>query len=473
MPYSSERASRLGHVPVVNDQAVHDAFSRWEVAQATPADENRVTSLCRAVDELDNADIAAAVRFAITVDGSDAEVEATREHPTVKVGYLRVAASFIDFEKLHAAGVGDFVNPHLLRAAHQHAAFDRALPGSGLVIPGSTGVDTWRQELDRFLHETKFDPASEQTLADMLLALHGSPSAPATSAPLRRCPACGAKDAQLSGGQIDVPKEGTSCPECGATVYLGDVLRTEEEYMPEGSNRSALTRLMLVAERLTSLGYMQLLFEDVHNYEVLERTLFITDGPLGLHGTVAPLKRRFQDYLGEFSKQCDANDRPAAPLVVGVEKSGAFVEHANLIAHLIEPGQVMLLTTEYINRVTGRPLNNPYGSDEFYGRRFIYRTRNGRTLVVTVPPKPGVTPYGDPDGELWSSYPTLRPICEVLDHVQTRLYENAVIPVALAHSAASLPLGVGQSVLRALVQQSLGLPTRSQIRQNGPFVGAR
>ena len=62
--------------------------------------------------------------------------------------------------------------------------------------------------------------------------------------------------------------------------------------------------------------------------------------------------------------------------------------------------------------------------------------------------------------------------CEVLDHVQTRLYENAVIPVALAHSAASLPLGVGQSVLRALVQQSLGLPTRSQIRQTGPFAGS-
>lgn len=473
MPYSSERASRLGHVPVVNSQAVHEAFSRWEVAQATPADESRVTSLCRPVEDLDNAGLAEAVRFAITVDGSDTEVEATREHPTIKVGYVRVAASFIDFEKLHQAGAGEFVNPHLLREAHQHAAFDRALPGSGLVIPGSTGVDTWRQELDRFLRETKFDQASDQTLADMLLALHGSPSSPATTVPLRRCPSCKAQDAQLSGGKIDVPKEGTTCPECGTKVFLGDVLRTEEEYMPEGSNRSSLTRMMLVAERLTSLGYMQLLFEDVHNYEVLERTLFITDGPLALHGTVAPLKRRFQEYLAEFTKLCVANKRPAAPLVVGVEKSGAFVEHAQLIAHLIEPGHVMRLTTEYINRVTGRPLNNPYGSDEFYGRRFIYRTRSGGTLVVTVPPMPGVTPYGDPDGELWSSYPTLRPICEVLDHVQTRLYENAVIPVALAHSAASLPLGVGQSVLRALVQQSLGLPTRSQIRQTGPFVGPR
>lgn len=101
--YPSERASRLGHVPVVNSQAVRDAFSRWEVAQATPADENRVTSLCRPIEELDNAGIADAVRFAITVDGSDTEVEATREHPTIKVGYVRVAASFIDFEKLHAA----------------------------------------------------------------------------------------------------------------------------------------------------------------------------------------------------------------------------------------------------------------------------------------------------------------------------------------------------------------------------------
>ncbi len=458
---------------MVNNATVHAAFSRWVVTQATPDDEKRVTSLCRPISDLDNASVAESVRFAITVDGSDTEVEATREHPTIKVGYLRVAASFIDFEKLHASGTGDFVNPHLLRESHQYAAFDRALPGSGLVIPGSTGVDTWRQELDRFLQETKFDEASDRTLADMLLALYGNPSAPPSTAPLRRCPSCGAKEAQLSGGQINVPKEGATCPECGSKVFLGDILRTDEEYMPEGSNRSALTRLMLVAERLMSLGYMQLLYEDANSYEVLGRTLFITDGPLALHGTVAPLKRRFQDYLGVFAKQCIINNRPSAPLLVGVEKSGAFVEHAQLIAHLIEPGHVMLLTTEYINRVTGRPPNNSYGSDEFYGRRFIYRTRNERALVFTVPPKPGVTPYGDPDGEQWSSYPTLRPICEVLDHVQTRLYENAVIPVALAHSAASLPLGVGQSVLRALVQQSLGLPSRSQSRQSGPFVGSR
>lgn len=474
MPYPSERASRLGHVPVVNSQAVHEAFSRWEVAQASPEDENLVTSLCTPLSALNNGDLAKDVRFAITVDGSDAEVEATREHPTIKVGYVRVAASFVDLDRLHAAGAGTFVDPRALRDAHQHAAFDGALPGSGLVIPGMTGVDTWRQELDRLLASTHFDQDSNLTLADMLLALHGKPSAPAATAPLRRCPACAAKDDQLPGGAIDVPKTGTACPVCRSHVYLSDVLRTHEEYMPEGSNQSPLTRMMLVAERLTSLGYMQVLFdEEQHGLDALTRTIFITDGPLGLHGVVAPLKRRFQDYLAEYASYCEGHGRAPFPLVVGVEKSGRFVEHAELISHLIPPGHVMFLSRNYINRITGRPPQHQYGTDEFYGRRFIYRTTSGKSLVITVPPKPGVTPYDDPAGEDIASYPSLRVVCEVLDHVQTRLYENAVIPVALAHSAASLPLGVGQSVLRALGQRLLGLPQRSLSTQRGPFPGSR
>lgn len=471
MPYPSERASRLGHVPVVNSQAVHDAFSRWKVAQASPEDESLVTSLCRPITDLPNGDTSEGVRFAITVDGSDAEVEATREHPTVKVGYVRVAASFVDLEKLHHAGAGEFVNPRELREAHQHAAFDGALPGSGLIIPGLSGVDTWRQELDRLLASTTFDDDSPLTLADMLLALHGGPGSPSETAPLRRCPNCGAGEDNLPDGVLSVPKHGCSCPVCGGRIYLGDVLRTHEEYMPEGSNQSALTRMMLVAERLTSLGYMQVLHSDQHGLDALAQTIFITDGPLALFGVVAPLKRRFQSYLSGLATHCNVNNRAASPLVVGVEKSGRFVEHAQLVSHLIPPGSVMALSTAYINRMTGRAPQHQYGTDEFYGRRFIYRTTSGNPLVITVPPAPGIAPYGDVAGEDTMNYPTLRPICEVLDRVQTRLYANAVIPVALAHSAASLPLGVGQSVLRALGQQLLGLPSRSLVTQRGPFPG--
>lgn len=469
MPYPHEKAHRLGHVPVVNNEAVQDAFSRWEIAQAKPQDGSGIASMCTSVDQLDGANPSPDVDFAITVDGSDSEVEATREHPTIKVGYLRVAASFVDLNKLMKAGEGEFVNPHTVREAHQHAAFDGALPGSGLVRPGHSGADTWRMEVDRFLRTTKFDAESDKTLADMFLALHGTPTKPATTAGLNRCPICGAKRDDLPGREISLTIDGGECPVCRGRVYLGDALRTHEEYVPEGSNQSALTRVMLVAERLTTLGYMQLLYDQPTALSVLPRTLFITDGPLALFGTVAPLKRRFQNYIGALSTECDAKGRPGLPLVVGVEKTGRFVEHAELIRDLIPRGAVMKLTTDYINRMTGRHEENAYGTDEFYGRRFIYRTQSGDPLVISVPPRPDVLPYEGTGAEELASYPTLRTVCEVLDRVRTRLYPNAVIPVALAHSAASLPLGVGESVLRLMLQKAVGLPPTTQIRSKPPF----
>ena len=462
MPYPNETASRLGHVPTATSKAVQDAFSRWEVAQAKPSDGSAITKLCVPVSSLAARTPSDAVRFTITVDGSETEVEATREYPTVKVGYIRVAGSLLELGKLDEADRGRFVDPRLVAEAHRAATFDAALPGSGLVRPGSSGVDTWRAEVDHFLQNTRFDQESELTLADALLTLHGPPGSPATTIPLRSCPSCFTR--YTTGSEPWVGKAGGTCPDCSATLYLSDVLRTDEEYVPEGSNLSAITRTMNVSERLMTLAYLDLFYARANPpIEAFRRTLFVTDGPLALFGTIAPLKRRFHEYLQGLASWSDQQGLDL-PLLVGVEKTGRFVEHADLIKDLIPEGHVMRLTTDYINRITGRPPGNQYGTDEFYGRRFIYRTTSGDPLVITLPPKSNVLPYEGPGAEDFDSYPTLRTVCEVLDAVRTRLYPNAVIPVALAHNSAALPLGVGQSVLRALAQKGVGLPQDSQIR---------
>jgi hypothetical protein len=467
VPYSNEKASRLGHVPTVSNNAVQAAFARWEVAQAKPEDGERVTSLSVPVASLPTLTSASDIKFAITVDGSDSEVEVTRQHPTIKVGYLRIAGSFLDLDKIAAAGEGPFVNPVQIRGAHSEAAFDAALPGSGLIRPGLNGRDTWRQEIDHFLRNTRFDQDSDSTLADALLAMHGTPGTPAKDVPIRTCPSCAYKFAP--GAEPRVSSSGGTCTECTQSLYLADVLRTHDEYSPEGSNQTALTRIMLVAERLMTLSYFEHFYTQVEApEEVLRRTIFITDGPLALFGVVAPLKRRLQAYNDALNVWGESKGI-AAPLLVGIEKSGRFVEHAELIADLIPRGSVMRLTTDYINRITGRPEGHQYGRDEFYGRRFIFRTTAGDPLVITVPPKAGVLPYEGAASEDFESYPTLRVVCEVLDEVRTRLYPNAVIPVALAHNSASLPLGVGHSVLRAMAQKKIHVPQDSQIRYRSPF----
>lgn len=451
MPYAGERASRLGHVGTVRNEAVKAALQRWTITSSRPNSADEIDSLCARLDDLPLVFSPDEVDFSITVDGSDTEVETTRDHPTVKVGYLRVAGSMVRLDVFRRLAHVRYIDPREVRRSHTEYAFDVALPGSQLARPGMSGVDTWRTELDVFLQSARFDSSTTMTLADGLLALHGTRGAPATRVPLRVCPCCRLKATDEIG--LAAVAGGSACPACDEPLYLADVLRTHEEYNVEGSNFTPMGRVMTAAERLMSLCYLNF-FADTAP-EVLRHTIFITDGPLALFGPLAPLKRRFQEHLSDLSAWCQQRDL-VAPLVVGIEKSGAFVEHAELIKDLIPAGHVMRLTNDYINRISGRPESNHYGVDEFYGRRFIYRTRAGDPLVITVLPAPGLSPYeGGNVAENWDSYPTLRLICEVLDSLRTRMYEHAVVPVALAHSAAALPLGVGRSVLTMMAQQNI------------------
>lgn len=451
MPYPGEKASRLGHVGTVRNEAVKAALQRWAITSARPTSRDAIDGLCSPLEDLSLAGDPSDIDFSITVDGSDTEVETTREHPTVKVGYLRVAGSMVRLDVFRRLARVKYIDPRDVRRSYTDYAFDVALPGSQLARPGMSGMDTWRAELDAFLQNSRFDSSTTMTLADGLLALHGTRQARATTIVLRVCPNCGLKAS--SGITLMVTETGGKCPSCNEQLYLADVLRTHEEYNIEGSNFTPMGRVMTAAERLMSLCYLNY-FADTAP-EVLRHTIFMTDGPLALFGPLAPLKRRFQEHLGELASWCTLRGF-VAPLIVGIEKSGAFVEHAAQIKDLIPAGHVMRLTNDYINRISGRPANNHYGIDEFYGRRFIYRTRTGDPLVITVPPAPGLSPYDDSaEVEGYGAYPTLRVICEVLDSLRTRMYQNAVVPVALAHSAAALPLGVGRSVLTMMAQQNI------------------
>ncbi len=451
MPYAGEKASRLGHVGTVRSQAVQDALRRWTVTSGRPDTSSEVLGLCLPVSDLPLIGNPTTVDFSITVDGSDTEVEATREHPTVKVGYLRVSGSMVRLDTFRELADLRYIDPRDVRRSHTEYAFDAALPGSQLARQGMSGVETWRSELDGFLRGARIDSSTTMTLADGLLALHGTRGAPASQVSLRRCPSC--REEATPGAELVVAASGGTCPSCAASLYLADVLRTHEEYNVEGSNFTPLGRVMTAAERLMGLCYLDF-FADTAP-EVLQHTIFVTDGPLALFGTLAPLKRRFTSYLADLATWCQQRGL-VGPLMVGIEKSGAFVEHALQISDLIPPGSVMRLPNEYINRISGREESNHYGIDEFYGRRFIYRTRAGDPLVVTVPPQPGSAPYdGTREAEGWDPYPTLRLVCEVLDSLRTRMYSHAVVPVALAHSAAALPLGVGRSVLTMMAQQNI------------------
>ncbi len=117
----------------------------------------------------------------------------------------------------------------------------------------------------------------------------------------------------------------------------------------------------------------------------------------------------------------------------------------------------MMLPDHYVYQhiLTFRPsVGSFFGRDTYYGQKFFYRTAQGQLLTITVPKAGGIRPE-----ELYQArhYVNLPDVLSLLDRIGTSLYMDAVIPVALAHSFASIPLRTGSKVLRLLSQELLGL----------------
>ncbi|MFF9109035.1 hypothetical protein [Streptomyces sp. NPDC014805] len=465
MSYEQERASRIGHVPTALSPAVVDAMERWQTPALEVGEPEHITRRVTAISSLQR-DQRPVPAFAIAFDGSNQEVEARPGYPSVRVGYIQIAGVYVDIMKFLGANRSGLVDARELERAQVTQTVNSVLPGSNVFLSGITGRDTWRAEFDRsFSASSITDFGSSFSLTDALMTIHGRPGAPASSLTLSKCPTCGAAGQRVtaSGGACTVA-------DCMAPLYPTDVLRGYEEFSEDGENALTLTRAMNMAERLLLISYIDGFYRVAP--ERLAQGIFITDGPLAVYGPAAPMKSKFLDY---WTKLCAALEQRniAPPLLVGIEKTGRFVDHARVIERHIPDGHVMMLDTPYINRyITNKKPEHHYGKDEFYGRRFIYKTTTSEMLVVTVPRVPGGHPYEAPlrghDGEFiqlpseqYASYPTLKVTLETLDRMQTQLYPNAVIPVALAHSASSLPLGTGRSVLTLLAQKSLGMPQDS------------
>ncbi|MEJ7568487.1 MAG: hypothetical protein WKF41_09510 [Gaiellaceae bacterium] len=123
------------------------------------------------------------------------------------------------------------------------------------------------------------------------------------------------------------------------------------------------------------------------------------------------------------------------------------------ITRRVPEGRLMTLDEDYVERyITFR--GSPHGKDTYYGRHFFYRSVTGQMYTLTVPPlaSVGLQPHETLD---LNDYPTLRSTCRLLDGLGTRLYENATIPVTLAHQYAAYPLSNAGRVLKLHAEKHL------------------
>lgn len=452
MPYQRksgdfERARSLGHVPLADSEVVRERLRSYrlstpEALEAIPRD------MLEPAEQLGTP--REPLRWVFAFDGSPQEVAARDAYPSTRIGYVQVAAVLVHLEEMLGQVRNALVDPAIIRASTREALHSIVLPGSNVCRQDSSTVrDSWRAEV----YEVFRDYSVEQTpLLDvfMLLVGHSDKRSPEGGVLLSRCSASD----QCESRNLHVPRLGNRCPACGGMVFPTDSLRIHEEVSEEHSNLTAMGRLMTCLEHITMVAYLNYLSQ--RQPRILAYVGLIMDGPLALFGPQAWLHTPILNYIQSLTTRL-AEQNLHAPVVLGIEKSGQFAEHADAIGGSLPPRHLMMLPDHYVYQhiLTFRPsVGSFFGRDTYYGQKFFYRTAQGQLLTITVPKAGGIRPE-----ELYQArhYVNLPDVLSLLDRIGTSLYMDAVIPVALAHSFASIPLRTGSKVLRLLSQELLGL----------------
>lgn len=446
MPYTTrsgdfETSPRDNHVDIIQNEAVQDKLEEYERTAPAP-DEIDVSGVQAPFSESDSD---RTISTFVGIDGSYNEVPVDDDHPADKIGFLQTAAVKVDAEALREDSEGRFVDPAAVNEMTTSDKLVAVLPGANIVGPSQDSVRaTWRKEIYELFATHRVQDLT--FLEAFQILLRYSPKASGDQVRVKGCPNPDCDGPALTVGFQDP----APCPACGTTVYPTDTLRIHETITEHGSNESALRKLMLTLEHLTAAAYTICLYYG--DAERLAETMLFVDGQLAMFDVTAWLHDPLMKLYGDVREQL-AEDGLPTPLVAGIEKSGTFVDHAEVVASKLDPGDVLTMSDRYLaDYVLSSGLSSRgHGHNTYYGHRFIVKTFEGRVHVVTLPKRvDGESVTTDP-----ADYPDLPAVIVQLGGAKTRIHENALVPIMEAHEEASIPGRTGSRVLRVFAEEEL------------------
>ncbi|HET8580716.1 MAG TPA: DNA double-strand break repair nuclease NurA [Nitrospiraceae bacterium] len=447
MPYEGEYATYRPLHRISESQRVKGLLARSKVLEST-----RTAHTPYSVEAPPQA--AALPRFILAIDGSYAEVDVKNGYPGAKVGYCTAASVLLDLDLVGKLDVDRPVDPVEFRKTEQAASVDAALPGSNVVTRRQNSARaSFREELYDLLTDIVVDEDDRTNLLstyEALLALKptGNPQT------------CPYKESHDCSAEFTVGAGCTACPSCGRPVYSTDALRIHERFRDIGTNGEAFGLVMQVIERLLLVHFLRC-FERQNLLQRLTSLAFFIDGPLAAFGPPAWLSAAIGKELKRLNQKFQTSTGQDL-LILGIEKSGAFVQHFEEIDQAETPGQHfftarqhMLLTDGYIKeRILHSDSQKRYGEDTYFGRKFFYKTQSEARIVASIPFLSDAQDTLDSDDT--SLYPQFATICTLLDLVASSRYANAVSPLIAANAQAAIPLQLGSKVLTQLARALLG-----------------
>lgn len=453
MPYVRETAGKGGHADFIRNPDVQSFLSNCDYLREPSDEEGK--ALASRFTAAPKSDPPKLPKFVVASDASKSDTPINDKLPSTQVGFLKVSHVLITMDAY--AGLIDpqnrFVDPFKVAEMHRSASpLTFTMPGSNIRYKGIKNVrHGFRHALFDQLSQNRGDERSPMVLTNSLRAIVGA------KLDISKCPECGDDSVAFKFESSDVE----TCPACNAKVFISDWLRLHEGISDFGDNSSAMTRMMNAVEHLLLGAYIKQVF-DIHP-GALADIAFVLDGPLAVFGEPAKLSFRLQELI--YSVNTRLAQLGLSPmLVLGLQKTGGVMNHALLLERFLDDGKIRIVDDDYRNEyITGS--DNPsanFGNETYYGQDFLFKTERGRMFNFAIPyPFPdksfngGGRAFALAKTEVARYGELIQRACDLIRHFEMDLYDNAIVPVALAHRHASISMVPGGKVLNLLVRSGL------------------
>lgn len=420
--YPSELANKVGHIKLIEDPFIQALVESFESAKPSP---EQCPTLTGHIDLGADCELTQVV----TVDGGQ-QVVPNDLRPGRQLGFVQVAAQMVRLETLEYLESHPLADPRDVRKKLSQFTDHTlaALPLAGIHMANMSVRQTIRETVHRFL--------SRYQLYDALIFLvYRAWLTDTSDQPEMDCLVCSTK--------ISLPRHqiSFSCPMCSEEHRLGDYLLMSEQDV-EDRGRAELVSSFRSA--LEVLALFSTIAKARNKPSVMDRTLFLLDGPLLLRAGLSRLVEPIRDFL-DYQK-----NQGKAIFLAGIEKSGDVRAYADEIAgSLKQPGDFLILDFPFIvEQISGRVFNpKTYRNRVNYGAKVIVRLGPDHVAVLNIPT--GQFALAPTPTDLIG----LDAIVRLLAKITSYRYENALIPIILINEDASISNTPSNGILAEFVEK--------------------
>jgi hypothetical protein len=430
----AEFASKSAHLHIVNSPSVQEFLANCNLPKRA-SDVSLDGHLLGNLDE----DVANPIRHVITIDGGYREVPVQVEFPSATIAFFQFGALTFKLQDLEELDQQPFIDPDDMSKLKSIQRLELMLPIRNVTLKDEeTLTGSVRYAIYDF-----FKNRMENGLDTLRWFIFEEYGQKRDSWELSSCPHCGERKVALKRAAMRADFS-FSCTQCGEQIFLTDVFRLHEaidDYLGAGG---ILGYVVTTIEQLILVHLIRIVMKT--KPALLGEILFIKDGPLAFFGQTANMHKPMRALINHLIGKQNC-------YLVGLEKSGAFVEHADEIASKLGDGKYLILDNEYIYRyvIPGNPdASQAYGSSTYYGNKVIFKSEGGSVYVATLPTRAVMTAPTALD------FPNLHVILANIEKLRCDMYDDALFPVALVNKLVSLADHPSARILTRFAVDTMG-----------------